>query len=187
MFCFFVSSPTSSPLLLLSELCPHLFAVLLKGCFWGGELFYQRVNGVVATKVGYTQGDKLMPTYSEVCSGKTGHTEAIAVDFDPKKVSMEEIMDLFWRRLGSNAFTLNQVGNDRGTQYRSGIYFSNDKQREVAEATAKKISEQSGKKVIVEIKPEDTFYLGEDYHQHYLEKGGQDAEKGAETPIRCYG
>lgn len=97
------------------------------GCFWGAELEFQRVEGVVSTKVGYTQGEKKLPTYSEVCSGRTGHTEAVAVDFDPKKVSLETIMDLFWTRLGKNAFTLNQVGNDVGTQYRKFYFFLSGK------------------------------------------------------------
>lgn len=88
------------------------------GCFWGAELAFQRVEGVVSTRVGYTQGSKKKPTYRQVCSGQTGHTEAVAVDFDPKKVSVETLVELFWRRLGKNAFTLNQVGNDVGTQYR---------------------------------------------------------------------
>jgi peptide-methionine (S)-S-oxide reductase len=159
------------------------------GCFWGAELAYQRVQGVVSTKVGYTQGTKKEPKYREVCSGQTGHTEAVAIDFDPKVVSYEALVDLFWERLGRSALTKNKVGNDTGTQYRSGIYFLNDGQRAVAEASAKRAAEKLGKETVVEIKAQEgsPFYLAEDYHQQYLEKGGQDASKGATSTIRCYG
>lgn len=87
-------------------------AVFGLGCFWGAELAYQRVEGVVSTKVGYTQGSQANPTYQQVCSGSTGHAEAIAVDYDASKVSFGALVDLFWDRLGKSALTLNQVGND---------------------------------------------------------------------------
>lgn len=87
-------------------------AIFGLGCFWGAELAYQRVKGVVSTKVGYTQGSMDNPTYQQVCSGSTGHTESVAVDFDPSVVSFEELLELFWSRLGDSALTLNQVGND---------------------------------------------------------------------------
>jgi hypothetical protein len=88
------------------------------GCFWGGELEYMRVPGVVGTAVGYTQGEKIDPTYKEVCSGTTGHTEAIQVIFDPDVVSYEKLVSIGLERLGDSRKLLNQVGNDRGTQYR---------------------------------------------------------------------
>jgi peptide-methionine (S)-S-oxide reductase len=159
------------------------------GCFWGAELAFQRVKGVVSTRVGYTQGSKQSPKYREVCSGQTGHTEAVAIDYDPAVVSYETLLDLFWARLGGNALTLNQVGNDRGTQYRSGVYYLNDGQRAAAEAAAKRVSEELGQEVVVELKAAEgrPFFLAEDYHQRYLEKGGQSAAVGDSTPIRCYG
>lgn len=164
-------------------------AVFGLGCFWGAELAYQRVPGVVSTKVGYTQGQRENPTYREVCSGTTGHAEAVAVDYDPSAVSYEKLVDLFWERLGGSALTLNQVGNDVGTQYRSGVYFLDEDQKAIAEASAKAVSEKLGQAVVVEVVSgeEVPFYLAETYHQRYLEKGGQSAEKNATETIRCYG
>lgn len=159
------------------------------GCFWGIELAFQREPGVVSTHVGYTQGQQDNPTYRAVCSGKTGHTEALAVDYDPKRTSYVELLDLFWRRLGKSALTLNRAGNDVGTQYRSGIYYLSEEQRALAEETAEKVSKDLGKQVVTEIKSgaHEPFYIAEEYHQKYLEKGGQSAAKGDTTPIRCYG
>jgi peptide-methionine (S)-S-oxide reductase len=134
------------------------------GCFWGVELAFQRHPGVVSTRVGYTHGKTENPKYREVCSGKTGHTEAVAVDFDPKVTSYEELLDLFWQRLGRSALTLNQAGNDIGTQYRSGIYYLNEEQRKAAEASAKRVSEKMGKPVVTEVVTVDEhpFYLAEE-------------------------
>mmetsp|Transcript_62498 Transcript_62498/g.85885 ORF Transcript_62498/g.85885 Transcript_62498/m.85885 type:complete len:185 (-) Transcript_62498:189-743(-) len=155
------------------------------GCFWGVELAFQRVNGVVATKVGYTQGSKLSPTYNEVCSGSTGHTEAVQVMYDPKEVTYETLLDVFWQRLGPSAYKLNQVGNDQGTQYRHGIYYSDPEQ--MALAIASKVAMPMASKVMTEILPATKFWDGEDYHQQYLQKGGQSARKDASQSIRCYG
>lgn len=137
------------------------------GCFWGAELAFQRVEGVVSTKVGYAQGSKKEPKYREVCSGQTGHTEAVAIDFDPKVVSYEKHVDLFWERLGRNALTKDQVGNDVGTQYRSGIYYLNEEQKAIAEASANRVAEKLGSEPVAEIKPQvgKPFYVAEDYHQ----------------------
>lgn len=134
--------------------------LLLVG-FWGVELAFQRIPGVVSTAVGYTQGRKRDPKYREVCSGQTGHTEAVAVDYDPAVVSYEDLLALFWDRLGSNALTLNQVGNDVGTQYRSGLYFLNSNQEALARASAERRSVELGKPVVVEVKPAEgkPFYL----------------------------
>lgn len=155
----------------------------------GAELAYQRVPGVVSTRVGYTQGEKEDPTYQQVCSGSTGHSEAVAVDFDPKKVSYEQLVNVFWERLGESALTLNQVGNDTGTQYRSGIYWMNERQKEVAENLKEDAHRRLGKETVVEVMSgvDIPFWLAEEYHQQYLEKGGQNAEKDATEPIRCYG
>lgn len=144
---------------------------------------------MVSTKVGYTQGHVENPTYQQVCAGSTGHTEAVAVDFDPSKVSYAELIKLFWERLGGSALTPNQVGNDTGTQYRSGIYFVNDEQEQVAEESIRAKSGAFGKPVVVEMLSgaDVPFYLAEAYHQQYLQKGGQSAEKGASETIRCYG
>mmetsp|Transcript_19749 Transcript_19749/g.44782 ORF Transcript_19749/g.44782 Transcript_19749/m.44782 type:complete len:312 (+) Transcript_19749:348-1283(+) len=161
------------------------------GCFWGGELAYQRAQGVVSTKVGYTQGQAESPSYEEVCSGSTGHTEAIQVMYDPSVVSYSRLLELFWERLGDSRHLLNQVGNDRGTQYRHGIYWLTEGQKEEAEASMAAAKElalvQAGKTIYTECKASETFYDAEEYHQQYLQKGGQSAKKQASETIRCYG
>lgn len=142
-----------------------------------------RESGVVGTGVGYTQGELEDPTYEQVCSGSTGHTEAITVTFNKNKVSYERLCELAMDRLGDNKFLKNQVGNDRGTQYRHGIYFHNKEQQEVAE----RIVSSYGEKCETECLPATKFYMAEDYHQQYLLKGGQSAVKEDKTTIRCYG
>ena len=153
------------------------------GCFWGGELAYMRVPGVVGTSVGYCQGQKENPTYQEVCTGTTGHTEAIQVIFDPSVVSYEELVKIGLERLGESRYLLNQVGNDRGTQYRHGVYYHNLEQM----ATAKKVIDSYGDRCVTECKEVMKFFMAEDYHQQYLLKGGQSAKKNAKEIIRCYG
>jgi len=155
------------------------------GCFWGLELAYQRVPGVLGTAVGYTQGQQEDPTYQEVCSGATGHTEAVRVKYDPKVVDYAELLDVFFGRV--NPTQLNRQGNDVGTQYRSGIYFHNALQELAAKAALEKAQDKYDDKIVVECLPADQFWMAEEYHQQYLEKGGQDASKGAEETIRCYG
>jgi peptide-methionine (S)-S-oxide reductase len=153
------------------------------GCFWGGELEYMRVPGVVGTAVGYTQGEKLDPTYNEVCSGTTGHTEGIQVIYDPEIVSYKELVTIGLERLGDSRTLVNQVGNDRGTQYRHGVYYHNDMQKEIAES----VIGSYGDLCVTECKEAVKFYTAEDHHQQYLLKGGQSAKKNAKETIRCYG
>ncbi len=152
------------------------------GCFWGGELEYMRVDGVVGTAVGYTQGHKVDPTYQEVCSGTTGHTEAIQVVFDPSIVSYEELVKIGMERLGDSRKLVNQVGNDQGTQYRHGVYYHTFEQMTLAQSVI-----GSFDKCVSEIMEATKFYKAEDYHQQYLLKGGQSAKKDAQDTIRCYG
>ncbi|KAG1674721.1 hypothetical protein FOA52_013556 [Chlamydomonas sp. UWO 241] len=174
-------------------------ATFAGGCFWGIELAYQRVPGVTATSVGYTQGQKLNPTYEEVCSGSTGHTEAIQCTFDEKECTYDQLLDLFFDRVDPTS--LNRQGNDRGTQYRSGIYYHDDAQKAVAIARVAEINEKlqsgawgkfTGSKCVVEVLPAGDYYLAEKYHQQYLSKGGrggqsQSAAKNCTDKIRCYG
>lgn len=175
-------------LLAPSEPPPGLeLATFAAGCFWGVELAFQRVPGVVSTNVGYAQGQKEKPTYQEVCGAGTGHTEAVRVVFDPQQVSFATLLELFWKRVGKNAVTLNVAGNDRGPQYRSGVYFHNAEQEKEARSSLEKLQEEFTEKIITEIEEAAPFWLGEDYHQQYLEKGGQSAEKGSTEEIRCYG
>lgn len=162
-----------------------LVAHFALGCFWGAELAFQREPGVLATKVGYTQGEKEEPTYQEVCSGATGHTEAVQVVYDPAEVTYERLLELFWDRLGDNRFLLNQVGNDRGTQYRHGIYPHSPEQKAAAEASL--MEQPRADAVQTEIRDAAKFWDAEDYHQQYLQKGGQSAKKEASETIRCYG
>jgi len=158
-------------------------ATVALGCFWGAELAFMREPGVLGTKVGYTQGEKKDPTYQEVCSGQTGHTEACQVIYDSDKVSFDRLVHLAMDRLGENKYLLNQVGNDKGTQYRHGIYYHNDEQKSIAEEIVKSFGEDC----VTEVLPASKFYDAEIYHQQYLLKGGQSARKGDPSTIRCYG
>jgi len=163
------------------------------GCFWGLELAYQREPGVVATAVGYAQGHQDSPTYREVCSGSTGHTEAVQVRFDPTKVSYARLCELFWDRLGENRYLLNQVGNDRGTQYRHGIYTYSPSQQITAQASLDAVvASAADRQIHTELLPAEQtgtgkFWVAEEYHLQYLQKGGQSAKKTASETIRCYG
>lgn len=161
-------------------------ATFALGCFWGGELAYQRMPGVISTHIGYTQGQKENPTYEEVCSGTTGHTEAIRIIYDPDIVSYKSLVQLGLDRLGNDVYELNKAGNDRGTQYRHGIYFHDDEQQKVAEELLSGLGSED-REVMTELKKAEKFYMGEEYHQQYLLKGGQSAKKGASDSIRCYG
>lgn len=153
------------------------------GCFWGAELAFMREPGVVGTKVGFTQGSTMNPTYDDVCSGVTGHVEAILVIYDSQITSYESLVKLAIERLGDSVYLLNQVGNDVGSQYRSGIYYHNDDQY----SKAKKAIQNLGEGCTVELLPAKKFYDADNYHQQYLLKGGQSAKKNAKEFIRCYG
>lgn len=143
--------------------------------------------GVISTHVGYTQGHIPNPTYEQVCTGTTGHAEAIRVVYDPSVVSYRSLLQLGLERLGDNVYKLNQVGNDRGTQYRHGFYYHDEEQRELALEMLESLYLSDGKKVTTEVKQAQEFYMAEDYHQQYLFKGGQSAKKGSHETIRCYG
>jgi len=167
-------------------------ATFAAGCFWGVELAFQRVPGVISTCVGYAQGHLEKPSYQDVCDAQTGHTEAVRVVFDPKEVTFEQLLPVFWERVGQNATTLNRAGNDTGPQYRSGIYFHSPEQEAAARKSVADLEAKLGQKVVTEVEAAAPFWLGEDYHQQYLEKGGrsgegQSAEKGCTETIRCYG
>jgi len=160
-------------------------ATFAAGCFWGVELSFQRVPGVMHTMVGYTGGAKEHPTYKEVCSGTTGHTEAVQMLFNPQVVTYEELLKVLFDRMDPT--TLNRQGNDSGTQYRSGIYYHTDNQKDIAEKFVAEVQPNYNGKIVVEIKKASKFWPAEDYHQKYLEKGSQKATKGCLDPIKCYG
>ena len=142
------------------------------GCFWGAERKFWQAEGVHVTAVGYQGGYTKNPTYEEVCSGRTGHTEVVRVVFDPAKTSLEAMLALFWESHDPTQGM--QQGNDRGTQYRSGIYTYSDEQKaEAAESLARfqAALEAAGRgKITTELLPAPEFYYAEDYHQQYLEK-----------------
>lgn len=140
---------------------------------------------MVKTEVGYTQGLKKHPTYEEVCSGTTGHTEAVKVTYDTTAIRYRDLLKVFWDIIDPT--TLNQQGNDVGTQYRSGIYYHTDEQRMEALASKEEAQKKYQIPIVVEIKQASEWYPAEDYHQQYLQKGGQCARTGDLTPIRCYG
>ncbi|KAJ3675487.1 hypothetical protein LUZ60_004529 [Juncus effusus] len=160
------------------------------GCFWGVELAFQRVEGVVQTEPGYSQGHVDNPSYEAVCTGETGHAEIVRIHFDPKVCSYATLLGVFWDR--HDPTTLNRQGGDVGTQYRSGIYYYNEEQEKMAKESMAVKQSQVSEKVVTEILPAKKFYPAEDYHQQYLENGGrngrkQSARKGCNDPIRCYG
>ncbi len=147
-------------------------SIFAAGCFWGIEAAFRRVDGVVSTAVGYTGGELDNPSYEDVCSGRTGHAEAVRVEFDPAKVSYDQLLDLFWQI--HDPTTLDRQGPDVGTQYRSAIFFDGPDQETAARASMARQA-QSGrfpKPIVTEIVPAGTFWRAEDYHQQYFEKRG---------------
>lgn len=156
------------------------------GCFWGAQLAFARTPGVVGTKSGYTQGIQENPTYEQVCEGKTRHREAVLVVYDATQVSYSELLKVAVERLDqtTDIFQLHDMfGDDHdGEQYRHGFYHHNDEQRRLAEEFVEKDN-----RFRVELLPAAKFFNAEEYHQHYLLKGGQSARKGAKETIRCFG
>ena len=142
------------------------------GCFWGVELTFQKTKGVKSTSVGYSGGTTHNPTYEEVCTGRSGHAEVVQVEFDPSIVSYEELLDVLWGC--HDPTTLNRQGPDRGTQYRSAIYYHSPEQEASAMASKAK-ADKSGRfssPIVTEITSASEYYMAEDYHQKYLEKRG---------------
>lgn len=177
--------PPAPPTTVAGPPSPPDVATFGAGCFWSVELAFQRLPGVLSTRVGYTQGQTTAPTYEDVCSGKTGHVEAVEVTFDSTTLAYSDLLSTFWQM--HNPTTLNRQKNDCGTQYRSGIYVHSEAQ--LVQAQASKATQQAvvRDKIVTEIKEAEVFYPAESYHQQYLEKGGQCAAKGCADNIRCYG
>ena len=147
-------------------------ATFAAGCFWGVEAAFRQLDGVISTQVGYIGGTVENPTYEQVCSGRTGHAEAVAVEYDPSRISYDELLNVFWEN--HDPTTLNRQGPDVGAQYRSAIFFHTPEQSAAARASKEKL-EQSGKykkPIVTEITAAPQFYRAEDYHQQYLEKRG---------------
>ncbi|MGB6199607.1 MAG: peptide-methionine (S)-S-oxide reductase MsrA [Candidatus Acidiferrales bacterium] len=142
------------------------------GCFWGVEEAFRRVPGVLDTAVGYTGGHTENPTYKDVCTDRTGHAEVVQVTFDPAQVNYEQLLDVFWEE--HDPTQVNRQGPDFGKQYRTAIFFHSPEQEAIAKKS-KAALEASGKfrrPIATEITAATTFYRGEEYHQHYLEKRG---------------
>lgn len=139
-------------------------ALFAAGCFWGVESAFRKIKGVKQTTVGYAGGHTDRPTYEEVCFGNTGHAETVLVEYDPKIVTYEQLLEVFWKI--HDPTTLNRQGYDIGEQYRSALFFFNSEQ----ERLAKKGKEQRGAKVVTRIEPAGKFWPAEEYHQCYLEK-----------------
>ncbi|MGO5076028.1 peptide-methionine (S)-S-oxide reductase MsrA [Clostridium sporogenes] len=142
--------------------------VLAGGCFWGVEEYMSRIKGIVETKVGYANGIKENPSYKEVCSGTTGHAEACYIKYDESIISLEELLNKFWSIIDPTV--LNKQGNDRGTQYRTGIFYLNEKDLNII--TKSKSMEQKNykKPIVTEVGPLKYFYEAEEYHKKYLKK-----------------
>ena len=143
------------------------------GCFWGVETAFRRVPGVVDAAVGYLGGTLANPTYRDVCNGDTGHAEVVEVQYDPERVTYDQLLDVFWA--SHDPTTPNRQGPDVGTQYRSAIFAHDDEQQAAAVASRDR-ADASGRfrrPIVTEITPASTFYRAEEYHQRYLEKHGR--------------
>ena len=143
-------------------------AVLALGCFWGPEIKYSKIDGVIKTEVGYCGGNSPTTTYKEVCTGKTNHAEVIKLDFDEKIISFEKILKIFFQI--HDPTTLNSQGPDFGTQYRSEIFYLNNIQKITAEKVLKDVNERLSNKVVTKITLLNNYCPAEEYHQKYLEK-----------------
>lgn len=141
------------------------------GCFWGAERKFWQAPGVVTTSVGYAGGDKKHPTYKEVCSGRTGHTEVVMVVFDTTKTTLDTMLRVFWEN--HDPTQGNRQGNDIGTQYRSAIFVSDDLDRESAEAAIARWNADNAGAAVTTVEGPATWYPAEDYHQEYWEGEGQ--------------
>jgi peptide-methionine (S)-S-oxide reductase len=142
------------------------------GCFWCTEAIFQKLKGVEKVESGYSGGKVKNPTYKEVCSGLTGHAEVVQITYNPKEVSYDELLEVFWKT--HDPTTLNKQGADEGTQYRSVIYYHNDEQKSLAESYKRKLNEAGAfdGPIVTEITPFSAFYKAEDYHQNYFNLNG---------------
>lgn len=143
------------------------------GCFWCTEASFLTVLGVVAATSGYAGGTKANPTYEEVCTGETGHAEVSEIKYDPAKINLEKILQVFFKM--HDPTSLNRQGNDAGTQYRSVIFWTDEAQEKTIQEFLKKAQEEYAKPIVTEVKKIDTFYRAEEYHQRYFEKNSDEA------------
>ena len=148
-------------------------ATFAAGCFWGVEEKFRKIKGVKETTVGYMGGHLENPSYEDVCTNKTGHAEVVQIVFDPQEIGYKELLDKFWEI--HDPTQINRQGVDIGTQYRSAIFYHNEKQKEIAEESKADLnnSNRYKNKIATEITKADTFYKAEEYHQKYLQKNSQ--------------
>lgn len=140
--------------------------VLGGGCFWCLEAVYQRIDGIESVVPGYAGGEVENPTYEQVCTGTTGHAEVVLVTFDPTKISLKKVLDIFWK--AHDPTTPNRQGHDVGTQYRSAVYYSTERQRRIIEESITEAGTQFSAPIVTEVAPSERFYPAEDYHQDYF-------------------
>ena len=143
-------------------------AVLALGCFWGPEIKFSKINGVIKTEVGYCGGNSSQTTYKEVCTGNTNHAEVVKLEYDEKTITYEKILKVFFQI--HDPTTLNSQGPDFGTQYRSEIFYLNDNQKMIAEKVLNEVNERLSGKVVTKISLLKNYCPAEEYHQKYLEK-----------------
>ena len=143
-------------------------AVLALGCFWGPEIKFSKINGIMKTEVGYCGGNSPKTTYKEVCTGNTNHAEVVKIDFDEKTISYEKILNIFFEI--HDPTTLNSQGPDFGSQYRSEIFYLNEIQKQIAERVFKETNQKLSGKVVTKISLLKNYCPAEEYHQKYLEK-----------------
>jgi peptide-methionine (S)-S-oxide reductase len=145
-------------------------ATFAAGCFWQPEVIFRNTDGVTDTRVGYIGGETENPSYEQVCTGRTGHAEAVEVTYDPAKVSYDQLLEIFWEC--HDPTQKNRQGPDVGTQYRSAIFVHDDQQREAAERSKSEQQRRLRATIQTEIQPARTFWPAEEYHQQYLQKRG---------------
>ena len=143
-------------------------AVLALGCFWGPEIKFSKIDGIIKTEVGYCGGNSSITTYKEVCTGKTNHAEVVKLDFDEKIITYEKILKIFFQI--HDPTTLNSQGPDFGTQYRSEIFYLNTKQKEIAEKVLKLKNNDFSGKIVTKLSLLKNYCIAEEYHQKYLDK-----------------
>ena len=146
-------------------------ATFAAGCFWGVEVAFRRVEGVIEVTVGYTGGRAVEPTYQEVCTGRTGHAEAVRVEFDPQRVGYEDLLEVFWSI--HDPTQRNRQGPDVGTQYRSAIFIHDAEQEAAARESLQRAQSRHSQPIATEIEAAGAFYPAEEYHQRFLEKRGR--------------
>ncbi|MFA5536912.1 MAG: peptide-methionine (R)-S-oxide reductase MsrB [Bacillota bacterium] len=141
---------------------------LAGGCFWGTEKYFSLIKGIVSTEVGYANGKTTQPTYEEVCTGNTGYAETVKIEYDPGEISLEFILRLYYDVV--DPLAKNRQGNDIGTQYRTGIYYTDEQDKEIVVDSIKELQKKYDRTVAIEVKPLKSYFAAEEYHQKYLDK-----------------